>query len=641
MLLSMSAFAADLSDATIDQSARGSITVHKYDTTTASKAPSDGGVSWTPDMFLSDGKPNQQAEDKLAPYAIQGVEYTAIKVGEVNTYTVQKSQNNGIQKVYGINSAKLLTALDLDAYNVHAITSISNINYYASDAIQMALSSQLEVNNRQTKDTLESIVKGSDNIVFPLTDEYGTAKIDNLPVGLYLVVETKTPENVTSTVDPFLISVPTTDSVEADQNGDVVHGDTLLYDVDAYPKNQTGTPTLEKEVSDAAHGLAYGTADLGYNDVATASDGDELTYRLISDVPTISSTATYMTQYKFDDVMSKGVSYNEKDIKIAWYSSHDAAVGDYTAATAAEPTAVNGTNAVAIWNYGSEFFTVTYGSNSDGCETMTVALTDKGLKEVNTPVSSDQQYGKYSNSTMVIYYGAVVHADASVIYGDNGNPNDVTLKWSRTSNPEKHFDTLKDESKVYVYGIDLTKKFSDGGTKFDNVEFVIQNTSNVTGKMFVVAKEAKADGVAHSGRYYVTGFTTDEKSATHFIPNSGNGELLAYGLEEDTYVLTEVETASGYTLLKDPITVELTTSYTPGDQCGALSAAATVDRNLVTMEKAGNSDNALVPLTVLNTKDFDLPKTGGPGTLATTICGFLIVGAMAALAFFTRKRKHG
>ena len=46
-------------------------------------------------------------------------------------------------------------------------------------------------------------------------------------------------------------------------------------------------------------------------------------------------------------------------------------------------------------------------------------------------------------------------------------------------------------------------------------------------------------------------------------------------------------------------------------------------------------------MTVLNTKGFDLPKAGGPGTLATTICGVLIVCGMGALAIVTRKRKHG
>lgn len=58
------------------------------------------------------------------------------------------------------------------------------------------------------------------------------------------------------------------------------------------------------------------------------------------------------------------------------------------------------------------------------------------------------------------------------------------------------------------------------------------------------------------------------------------------------------------------------------------------------MESVGDSANALVPLTVLNTRGFDLPKTGGTGTLVTTICGVLLVSGMIALALFTSKRKR-
>lgn len=58
------------------------------------------------------------------------------------------------------------------------------------------------------------------------------------------------------------------------------------------------------------------------------------------------------------------------------------------------------------------------------------------------------------------------------------------------------------------------------------------------------------------------------------------------------------------------------------------------------MESMGDSANALVPLTVLNTRGFDLPKTGGAGTLVTTVCGVLLVSGMIALAVFTTKRKR-
>ena len=609
------AFAADIASATIDHSKTGSITIYKYDTTTAQKNGLKDGV------YLSTGKENPDAAAAYAPYAIPGVEFTILRVGDIDTYTVSDGKTNTTQVIYGVSDSSLLSALGLSQSD--RVTVKNSVSYYSSDKLINALASKLTTNNTSTKDTVEKIIssnKGSKALA--LTDKTGKTSASKLDLGLYLVVETKTPEEVTHTVDPFFVSIPMTD-VEQHNN--------WFYDVTVYPKNQTGVPDLSKQVADHAHGLSYSAATEGYSDVATASTNDQVDYRILSTLPQIHSTATYLTQYDFVDKLSRGISYNEEDVKICWYKDRETAEKDYVAATESKSTTA-GSKADATWKFGSDFFSVTYGSGDQGGTTMDVKLTAKGLAEVNKPATVSDQQGKYSGWTMVIYYTATVKASDAVVYGDNANPNDVTLTWSRTT--DGYYDTLTDEAKVYVFGIDLTKVLSEGGTAYKDVKFVIQNSTNVTGSYYLEASKS-ADGV-----YYITGSTDKEADANRFTPD-GEGKLLVYGLEEDSYVITEVETAAGYTLLKEPITVEITTSYAPGDKCGALNATATVDKNLVTMEKAGNSDNALVPLTVLNTKGFDLPKTGGPGTLATTICGVLIVTAMASLAFFTRKRKHG
>ena len=121
-------------------------------------------------------------------------------------------------------------------------------------------------------------------------------------------------------------------------------------------------------------------------------------------------------------------------------------------------------------------------------------------------------------------------------YGDKGNPNKVVLTWSRTTDGFRN--TKEDEAKVYAYGIDLTKVLSEGGTDFKAVQFTLQNKSNQTGTFYLEAEKAE-DGI-----YYITGNTTKESDATKFSPDD-KGKLLIYGLEEDSYVLTEVQTASG------------------------------------------------------------------------------------------------
>ena len=607
MLLSLclSASAAEVHPATIDQSRTGSLTVYKYDLTAAE---SDG---LTDSVYLSTGQENPEAAAAFAPYAIPGVEFTYLRVGGIETHTVSDGSGSQVQVIYGVEDDNLLSALGLT--EADCATTLSGVDYYTSDTLIDALSEKLTSNNTSTKDKLEALIEESGRAVsMPLTDSTGKTSADQLELGLYLVVETSVPENVTYTVDPFLVSVPMTDTEELDH---------WFYDVTVYPKNRTGNPTLDKEVSDGDHGLSFSDAEAGYEDVATASGNDRMNYRILSTLPAIHSTATYLTQYDFADTLSKGIAYHQNDVKICWYRDRSVAELDYTVATGSTG-AENGAAADVTWAYGSEYFTVSYGDGEDGATTMTVRLTEEGLTQVNTPASDNDQEGRFSGWTMVIYYSATLRPDEAVTYGDAGNPNDVTLTWSRTT--DGYYDTLSDEAKVYSYALDLTKVLDEGGTAFSEVQFTLENRSDETGSFYLTADEAE-DGV-----YYVTGGTDNAEEATYFSPDA-QGKLLIYGLEEDLYELVEVKTASGYTLLKDPISILLSTDYTANQPCGSLTASAAVDGNDVEMTGQGESAHAMVPLTVLNHRGFDLPKTGGAGTLVTTVCGALLLSGMAAL----------
>lgn len=70
-----------------------------------------------------------------------------------------------------------------------------------------------------------------------------------------------------------------------------------------------------------------------------------------------------------------------------------------------------------------------------------------------------------------------------------------------------------------------------------------------------------------------------------------------------------------------------------------LTASAEVDGNPVTMLEDNGSANAEAPLTVVNTRGFDLPETGDNGTMMFTIVGILLMaGAVAVLIFANRKK---
>ncbi|MDE6313246.1 MAG: SpaH/EbpB family LPXTG-anchored major pilin [Lachnospiraceae bacterium] len=61
------------------------------------------------------------------------------------------------------------------------------------------------------------------------TDASGETKFEDLEAGIYLVIETTTPDKVTTPVTPFFVSIPMTKST----------GSGWLYDVHVYPKNAT------------------------------------------------------------------------------------------------------------------------------------------------------------------------------------------------------------------------------------------------------------------------------------------------------------------------------------------------------------------------------------------------------------------
>ena len=606
----ISASAVEQNVTTIDTEAKGSLTIYKVDLTNAEK----DGV-WD-SSYVSTGIYDQTVNDSLNSYALKDVEFTYLRVADVVQFTESTADGadfDHVETLYGIDKTKgaaLLSALGLADGNsrYEKADSSDKLNasnyYYQSDVLISALSTALESNATIVKNALEAYVAASGGTAMPLTDTYGKTKAENLELGLYLVVETKVPEMVTSTCNPFFISLPMT-------SGD---GGSWLYDVTAYPKNLTGDPTLDKTLRESKDdiGKHNGTAGItdGYAATGTASDGDVVDYQIVSTLPSITSTSTYLTAYTFVDTLSKGITYNKNDVVLEFFT--DAAC----------------TDKIATWQEGEGKFTVTYSTTDTGESKMTIEMTADGLKEMNTSKAVYSEAGMvnsgYSDCTLRITYAATMNSSADVVYGNSGNPNEVVLTWKRTS--QDSYDTLKDDAKVYTYGLELTKLFSDGQGDFSKVQFMIQNK---TDGYYVKAKLDETAGI-----YYVTDHVSDKKDATRFVPVQGTdskGKIIVKGLEDDEYIITETKTADGYTLLKNAITVVITHKDS--------SSSATVDGNQVTMLADNGSANALAPLSVVNTSGFDLPATGDRGVWLYGLAGILLMAASAACIIITTRKR--
>ena len=595
-IMALSLITTAFAEPTIDPSKKASLSIYKYDITTASK---DG--AWDAESYVSAGLHDDAVIDKLSKYAIQGVEFTYLRVADITMNNEVLDGQRTVGVLYGFDSSDrstaVLSAIGLTAADAHKTA--GGINYFTSDMLNNKLAAALAANATNVKNALETAVKNG-GVAMNETDATGHTSASDMKQGLYLVVETRVPENVTSTCNPFFVSLPMT----------TIDGAAWNYDVTVYPKNQTGNPTLDKTVREAKNSTGKNTGSLtdikdGYAHTATASVGDVVDYQIISTLPTITSKASSLSEYTYVDTMSKGIRYNKNDVVIEFFKDSGC------------------TDKITTWDESSGKFTVAY---DDAQNIMTIRMTDTGLAEINeaATVYTDSVKGGYSDCTMRITYAATLTADAQM--GDTDNPNEVVLTWKRTNTT--YFDTLKDCCHVYTYGIDVLKQFSDNGGNVRNVKFRLHND---TDDCYIIAEQK--DGV-----YYAKGFAAKKSDATTFIPNA-QGHIVVKGLEDDAYSLTEIATDKGYVLLKDAVKIVIKTAENGTcEQCGAklLTASATVNGKDVTM----TDGNAIAPLTVINNPGFDLPKTGGYGTWMFTVGGVALLGAAAFIVIRSRKHKN-
>ena len=596
VLMAVGLMTTAFAEPTIDPAKKAALSIYKYDIT---KAGNDG--AWDAESYVSTGLHDDTVIDKLSKYAIQGVEFTYLRVADI---TMNNEAMDGQRKVgvlYGFDSSDrsnaVLSAIGLTGADAHKTE--GGINYFTSDMLNNKLSTALTANATTVKNALETAVKNG-GVAMPETDATGHASADQLEQGLYLVVETRVPENVTSTCNPFFVSLPMT----------TVDGAAWNNDVTVYPKNQTGNPTLDKTVREAKNSTGKNTGSLtditdGFEHTASASIGDAVDYQIISTLPTITSKTSSLSEYTYIDTMSKGIKYNKNDVTIEFFK--DAGCADK----------------ITTWDETSGKFTVDY---DDAANTMTIRMTDTGLSEINeaAAVYIDSVKRGYSDCTMRITYAATLTSDAKM--GDTDNPNEVELTWRRTNNT--YFDTLKDCCHVYTYGVDVLKRFSDNGGNMKNVKFRLHND---TDDCYIIAD--LKDGI-----YYAKGITSKKSDATTFIPNS-SGHIVVKGLEDDTYSLTEIATDKGYVLLRDAVKIVIKTAENGQcEKCGTklLTASATINDKDVTMSEG----NAIVPLTVVNNPGFDLPKTGGYGVWMYTVGGVLLLGVAAFIVIRSRKHKN-
>lgn len=350
---------------------------------------------------------------------------------------------------------------------------------------------------------------------------------------------------------------------------------TIVKDLKVYPKNSTGEDSIDKKIVEGE------TEKL----TTAANIGDTVNYKVTYSVPV---TENGLESLVITDTMSKGLTFNESSDSVTVYNG-DTAVKNYSVEKGVD--------------------------SSTGEQIITITFTPEYCKSLATD----------STQKFTITYTATLNEKA--VLGQTGNTNKVQLKYTNKGEEEKTIspDPGKD-TKVFTYGIDLLKKGEGTDTVLKNVKFKLTDENGAA-----INVEKTSEG------YYTRILTTSATNPSNIVTTDDNGKIYIRGLKPGTYQLKETETNAGYVLLKEPVKIEIAEDSTiPG------KATATVGDKKVTMQadqKNSGSDTAEVPLTVVNSKGFDLPATGGRGIALFTIAGIAIVAAAGSLLFMRKRSK--
>lgn len=630
------------------------------------------------------------------------------------------------------------------------------VAYYeaASDDAAVTADSFFKTPDNKTAENLNDgiankVVKDKTGKTERKTDKNGYVQFADLNVGMYLVIETTTPDSVVKPVDPFLVSIPMTRV----QDGEQATGGQLkewLYDVVVYPKNSSakGDITLiKKGKTDGKKDEIKNLPDVifklqRYNVNSTNADKyDDYTVDNTCEFTTdsegkITVKSLLKGKYRFVEI---GYAENKESGYIinnnVAYEFEIDDQGKLVTPAGATPNSdfvINNDNTMTVYNHKPDLEKdVTQRDTTKGSDTgndidyavgdnveytltiyvpenvaklktfkvvdtmnknqlmhnidsVTISsgdvnfvantdykLTDTSNVDTNTSEitidfkagTSKEKLNAAAGKTITISYTATLQPDADTT--TVGNVNEAHLDYSRkTDIQEGDIDTpyeIHDKAVVYTFKTGILKKGQDGNTekllngvtfdlykKYDaNTDKLEKGTTDtvifgVNKCKFLTAAEAKALGL---------NTTEDENEPKWFkvatLTTAGEGEnagrATVNGLPDGEYKLVETMTNKGYNLLSGPVdanlTVDYATSWTVNNKFSSDGKLIKRDVKTTTF-KNGDNEYTYAPITIINRKGFDLPTTGGFGTLLFSGIGVLLVVAGVGVLLSLKKKNR-
>lgn len=467
----------------------------------------------------------------------------------------------------------------------------------------------------------------------------GQIQFSNLRKGSYYIMETGYADNadagyILDTKAKYAFAIDKEGKVAA--NTDLTGNDVVKATEGVFAISRTDSkltvynykPDVEKTVTkrDGSNTVTDNGKTVG-NHEADYGVGDKVTYTLTIDVPaniaklgTFTVTDTTVAAQLVHDAGSVIVSAKSKDKKVE----------DITSAYGTPDIKTEGKNSV-----------------------LTIAFTPANLASV-------------AGGQITITYTATVQKNAVVAGG--GNVNSAKLQYSRTTDTTKAEEgdnkpyEIEDQSVVYTFSTSLLKK-GEGGNysgkampgvafelykKIETDEWGTDNTVVIAGKTYAKSSDVVKNAVE-------LGLATDANETWILIPhadalNAGRGDdagttgpdgkLTYTGLPKGTYRFVETKTLDGYNLLSQPVDAKLNQQYKTKWTTSTTYVDGKLEKNkysstTYTRDAASTTDN---PITIINRSGFQLPVTGGFGTLLFSGIGVLLVLAGVAVLFSMKKK---
>lgn len=458
----------------------------------------------------------------------------------------------------------------------------------------------------------------------------GTIKVDGLHPGTYRFTEVGYADSAEGVDKKYILDTAAsyTFKIEAGNNGTQtvtpLDTDNKDYTIDGTTITVTNyAPDVDKQVKNRTDGK--------YQEASDYAVGDTISYKVAVTVPkNITKLRTFFLTDKPENM--------EDDSNSVKVFSDENCTTDITSAVTA---------------------------STDGI----TVTSDKGFKVTFVP----QNLVNYAGKTIYITYNAKLTKSADTTTTGNLNTIDLTYSNKIKSDTEPEDETndcnhIEDTAVVYTFQIDITKVGKDGNneTKLDGVTFklyeqIVHQTENV--EKVLPDADAKALGFADT-----TNFSYKEVATG---TTDSNGKLTFTGLSNSTtaksdasrYWLVETKTKDGYNLLGAPVEAKLDIVYkttwaeknefkdgvlvkhkhtsSTEDFKKATDGAQTNGGTQEGTEVTEGRDQGVygsLRTEIINKKGFQLPVTGGFGTLLFSGIGVLLVLAGVAVLFSMKKK---